>query len=547
LTISPEDTNLIVQAVRTKDQYKSGLLFAESKITSISDLCLVFKIKPDHLCLSKKVTREDILVLAIHIAQNLHGRFDLEDTNFMLETSSLPFRFQAIWAIGFSCRLSHPYTSKIIYLDISAMDLDSIPDTIFHMTNLRVLNLSKNNLSDINITGKFTHFKKLEHLYLNDNQLGTFPEQLLQLTNLQTLNLNNNIIAVFIDSFLGLHNLKKLCLNNNHINELPAAIKELTQLEVLEMSNNAIAHIPADLCSLENLLRIDLSTNFIKTLPVAIGQLQSLEELHLNNCKIKELPDSLCNLSKLRVVDIHENNLNKLPEQIGNLKDCQRLYIYNNPSIKELPKSFGELYSLEYLDLNGTSISKLPTSFGNLVSLIYMTYSNGIGVYLEEETIETLEEHHPFCHQIRIHQRLLSIQNDIVANYHCGYQKPTIYTTETLQVEYKRYEKLKQLLQACREIQIDIANLEFLSDDLYSEEFKFQQQWIMKIRKHQLELSEEDRELLNWVVLPLSQEQVVNFSKWIKKRQWSTIIVSKRYPIMLAILSGAAAIIKWIL
>ena len=72
-----------------------------------------------------------------------------------------------------------------------------------------------------------------------------------------------------------------------------------------------------------------------------------------------------------------------------------------------------------------------------------------------------------------------------------------------------------------------------------------QQHWIQKISNHMRSLPEENREQLNWVVLPITQEQVVHFSKWMKNKMWMRLVPQKRISIPLIILSVAAVIRKW--
>ena len=96
--------------------------------------------------------------------------------------------------------------SSLTEIDLSSNNLDFIPDSLFDLTALKVLNLSRNKLKSLawkfdEETGKERGWRhgliNLEYLNLSDNQindLGYLPLALYGCRSLRTLKLNNNAL-----------------------------------------------------------------------------------------------------------------------------------------------------------------------------------------------------------------------------------------------------------------------------------------------------------------------------------------------------------------
>ncbi|MEZ2301254.1 MAG: COR domain-containing protein [Microcoleus sp.] len=135
-------------------------------------------------------------------------------------------------------------------LDLSRLKLRELPQAISSLTNLRVL-------------------------YLSDNQLTELPE-IAFLTQLQQLSLSNNQLKELPQTIASLTQLQVLYLHNNQLTELPEAIGSLTQLQFLSLSNNQLRELPEAITSLTQLQTIDLSTNQVRELPDALAYLKHL-------------------------------------------------------------------------------------------------------------------------------------------------------------------------------------------------------------------------------------------------------------------------------
>ncbi len=91
-------------------------------------------------------------------------------------------------------------------LDLSGQGLTKVPDYVFEQVNLKVLNLSNNNLTGA-IPGEIRFLTKLTSLDLSNNKMTGIPAEIGQLNNLIVLNLSNNELTGLPNE---LRNLKKL-------------------------------------------------------------------------------------------------------------------------------------------------------------------------------------------------------------------------------------------------------------------------------------------------------------------------------------------------
>lgn len=140
---------------------------------------------------------------------------------------------------SFLCCLSQPERSKKKYspvissLDLSRCNLYEIPMDEFDPGNLIELDLSYNKLDDLNPL--MMRCSQLKVLNLSDNQLKTIPDALSDaFKNLQELNLSHNQFET-IPSVIGcFQHIQCLDLSNNPIQKiLDGTITELINLREL--------------------------------------------------------------------------------------------------------------------------------------------------------------------------------------------------------------------------------------------------------------------------------------------------------------------------
>lgn len=83
----------------------------------------------------------------------------------------------------------------------------------------------------------------LIHVNLSDNNLSSLPTALSTLKDLKVLDLSGNQLSLLSEAFGDLVALEELYLQKNSIFQLPSALLKLKFLRVLDVSKNALGHV----------------------------------------------------------------------------------------------------------------------------------------------------------------------------------------------------------------------------------------------------------------------------------------------------------------
>ncbi len=182
--------------------------------------------------------------------------------------------------------------NQVIGLSLSYCNLQSFPESICNLTQLKKLNLSFNGIKSIPEC-----FKKLEHLNeldLSRNPLFPFPEVITQLKS-----------------------IKKLKLIINSFTKIPESIGNLTSLEDLAIHRFAkISPLPKSLWNLTSLKRLSIKGSRIGEIPESIGNLKSLEYLLLDSKDLNSLPESISKLKLLKEFNFSYKESMDIPESV---------------------------------------------------------------------------------------------------------------------------------------------------------------------------------------------------------------------------------------
>ena len=265
-------------------------------------------------------------------------------------------------------------------LNLSGMNIDTLPAYISSCTHLKVIDLSGNRKIKIIDT-----FKKLS-----------------KLPNLKILNLNYCNLF-FLPSVIGeFKALKELSLEGNGIEYLPVTFKNLA-LEYLNISSNRIDSLNAGFFSLQKLHTLDFSKNegvtreynmdILATLPMlktlilresvelskGIGKIKNLENLDLSKGTIKTLPSEISSLTHLRNLDISSCSsldLSAVIEALTSLKQLNKLH-FGDAKLTVIPFNISKLKSLKELHVFDATLGRLPVSFMDLLlQTIYFHHVN---------------------------------------------------------------------------------------------------------------------------------------------------------------------------
>ncbi|TQE07422.1 hypothetical protein C1H46_007075 [Malus baccata] len=280
------------------------------------------------------------------------------------------------------------FPSLLVELHLSGCKLYHIPSGIANLTNLKVLDLSLNNINSTIPTWLY-NLSHLESLDLSDNAFhGEISSSLGNLTALVHLDLGVNQLEGEIPNSLGnLCKLTSVYLSSNNfrgrVSEIFESLSRCSsdQIDSLRFANNNFSgHLSGKLGIFKNLSLLDLSYNSISGLiPVSLGNLSRLEELVINHNSFEGVVSEVhfTNLIRLRYFIANENSLTLKtnydwvpPFQLSTLSlGSWRL----DPS--ELPAWLQSQKYLQSLNMSNSGISStIPTWFWNIFSIGKINY-----------------------------------------------------------------------------------------------------------------------------------------------------------------------------
>lgn len=243
-------------------------------------------------------------------------------------------------------------------LNLTQNNLWTLPAAAFcSLDSLRVLNLSTNYLQDILDLGFSSREIRscrlpLQILDLSSNSFTVVASNAFgQLSRLHTLNLAGNNLNVLEDDALGgLPELAKLDLSNNELVALPPGLlKSSGSLRELYLQNNSLSALaPGIFGELESLLLLNLSRN-------------DLSNDWLN-------ADTFTPLTQLRALDLSHNQLSKLdPNLFEGMVNLKIIQLQNNRIFSIAANTFSHHEHLQILSLSHNQLETLhPKSIVHL-------------------------------------------------------------------------------------------------------------------------------------------------------------------------------------
>ena len=216
-----------------------------------------------------------------------------------------------------------------------------IPSTFAQLTNLQLLWLQGNQITDISSLENLTTSSELS-LTLSYNQIVDISP-LANLTNLVGLWLKDNQITD-ISPLENLINLESIALTYNQITDI-SPLENLTNLRSIGLSYNQITDI-SPLENLTSLRGIGLGNNQITDVS-PLENLTNLQSLQLSNNQIMDI-SPLLNLMALEELDIWGNPLDSEMQAIHTLEERGVLVFF--PSIVESVFNIELVYLEDFSD-----------------------------------------------------------------------------------------------------------------------------------------------------------------------------------------------------
>ena len=275
---------------------------------------------------------------------------------------------------------------KIKELDLSGMELDTIPPSLISLDSLIILNLQNNNLENLPISicdnrdERESLYNQLDTLNVKNNSIctPTLPSCIQENTTIPDFYSNQqcNITPVEADD-LFLNDL----VTDNWSDSTAAFINSMknnfTEWEECIEGGEVVYRI----------IEIRYINKDIIKIPDSIGELDSLTHLALEDNQINIIPNTIGNLKRLVHFTIDRNKITYIPPLIKNLNNLEKFNISNNelgtyenhPGTIE--ENIGELTKLNQLNLSNNQLTSLPDSMCSLLDI------PGITIYIDNNSL----------------------------------------------------------------------------------------------------------------------------------------------------------------
>ncbi|MDP1726526.1 MAG: hypothetical protein Q8M15_07060 [Bacteroidota bacterium] len=298
---------------------------------------------------------------------------------------------------------SVPDYSDIREYRIKSENVSDIPEYIYQMTNLEVLEIDSNEISVISpgisnlrklkklkfsgnkikrIPGDFVYLDSLEELHLNrDMDWDDTFSKLSKLPNLKKLNLNETGIKILPAEIQKFALLEEICLKSNPeliLNDVFKQLSGVKKLKILRLGNDTIKEIPQSIELLKNLEELEITNTQIKFLPVELGEVRKLRVLNLNaNSKLITIPESIKNLTQLEEVYFElmktQFKYTDVLTRLSNCANLKKLMLHQSQGLMNLPGIMGKMKNLEYLNITACrDLNMIPKEIGQLSKLKFL-------------------------------------------------------------------------------------------------------------------------------------------------------------------------------
>lgn len=264
--------------------------------------------------------------------------------------------------------------SGLTRLDVSNNRFSGNPTaTLIPLSNLTDLSIGNNLFEIPDIETFLQNFPKLEVLDLSGLNLTSVPQKISSMQKLQALNLSNNAITQNFRFLSHLLFLSELRISGNGLTKIPDELSALQNLKILDVSNNHFSNNYAGaLNGLKNLEWLSLQSNQIATFPAELGQLTKLVHLNFADNKISDGFQSLRVLSNLEQIYLDKNQITSFPETLLQLRRLQMLSLTNNYISGEVPTN---IPALTFLDNNRFTKQQIRDFLIKDIALADFTYS----------------------------------------------------------------------------------------------------------------------------------------------------------------------------
>lgn len=147
----------------------------------------------------------------------------------------------------------------------------------------------------------------LEHLELFADHLDSLPDEIHELKNLKTLSLQIGMMTELNPLVWSLPKLEVLKVKKTQLKNFVLPEGNLSLLKKCFLSHNQLESLPEDFGRLTYLSELDLSQNKLNTLPPSMAQATLLKRLNLDHNQMTTVPDCLWQWKNLSHLSLDDN------------------------------------------------------------------------------------------------------------------------------------------------------------------------------------------------------------------------------------------------
>ncbi|WP_188315872.1 leucine-rich repeat domain-containing protein [Chitinophaga agrisoli] len=262
---------------------------------------------------------------------------------------------------------------QLQYLALENGKLDSLPEAICSLPDIRTLNLCGNKFTKI--PEGVRRMKQLDYLVMYDNEIREVPAWIGELTNLKTLILVRNKIDSISPGIGRLHKLSDFAVNNNMLRHLPKEIGELRSLRELSADGNQLTQLPEEITRLKNLETLEVNSNYLSSLPEELGKCSKLARVQASSNRLTSLPASLSRLRELKSLVLENNSFDSSIEHFVFPMRLEHLEL-TGKAIHQIPISLQHCKDLQHIKITHTSIASIPNWLNELKAINWLELNN---------------------------------------------------------------------------------------------------------------------------------------------------------------------------
>lgn len=264
-------------------------------------------------------------------------------------------------------------------VDISGNFLSMIPEAIFGIPNISIINISNNRIAGFKVPAK--SWLSMTQLNLSKNVFTELPLSLFDVASIKTLQVANNLLSHVQPQFNFLQNIANLDISSN-ILENVEGLSFLFNLKSLNASKNKITNMSHNFGGFSDLQELHLDDNPLDFPPIEVTSMGSQSTLALMRqlfegfkngsldiqaFGLRALSIQLLRIDHLLVLNARNNSIFIIPPQIGLLTSLQELYPDDN-RIGSIP---AQVKLLLYLLMTTQTQSNRSLRFINAACLLY--------------------------------------------------------------------------------------------------------------------------------------------------------------------------------